>query len=123
MEFIVLVEDDPDNAELLLDYFDGDFKITHYESAVVAWEAVLKGKMEKPNLFLLDISMPMMDGIELLKKLKSRNEFKNTPMVALTAHAMKEDAERFLSEGFDAYFEKPILDFEELRELMEKHSI
>jgi CheY-like chemotaxis protein len=59
---------------------------------------------------LLDISLPEMDGTEVLERLRADPRFKNLPVIALTAHAMAGDREKFLALGFDDYVTKPILD-------------
>jgi len=115
---VYIVEDDEDNADLLIDYYEGDFDFTVFNDSVQAWGDLRSGKVEKPDLFLLDISMPVMDGIELIGKLKSSGEFRGIPAIALTAHAMSTDRDRFIEAGFDEYFSKPITDFEALREKM-----
>ena len=61
-----------------------------------------------PGLFLIDLSLPGENGISILRRLRSEQRFKSTPMVALTAHAMAGDAERGRAAGFDDYVTKPI---------------
>jgi two-component system alkaline phosphatase synthesis response regulator PhoP len=61
-----------------------------------------------PHLFLIDLSLPGENGISILRRLRSEERFKGTPMVALTAHAMAGDAERGRAAGFDDYVTKPI---------------
>lgn len=61
----------------------------------------------KPQFLLLDLSMPHMDGWEVLKRLRANSTFDYLPVIALTAHAMAGDAERALSAGFDGYITKP----------------
>jgi CheY-like chemotaxis protein len=68
------------------------------------------------DLVLMDIQMPIMDGEEATKRIKSKNcKFNNVPIVALTAHAMKEEQERFLSLGMDACLFKPFKELELIR--------
>ena len=62
----------------------------------------------EPCLFLIDLSLPGEDGLSILRRLRSQEQFRVTPMVALTAHAMTGDAERGLAAGFTDYFTKPI---------------
>jgi two-component system cell cycle response regulator DivK len=62
----------------------------------------------KPAVILLDIQLPNMDGITLAKMLKSRDDTKDIPIIAVTAYAMKGDKERMLGAGCDAYMSKPI---------------
>ena len=61
-----------------------------------------------PSLFLIDLSLPGENGTSILRRLRSDQRYKATPMVALTAHAMAGDAERGLAAGFDDYVTKPI---------------
>lgn len=102
---ILLVEDNEDNrivyATILrhhgyrvLEAFDGA-------------EALAKVEVERPDLVLLDISLPHIDGWEVSRRLRSTEPTKNIPIVALTAHAMPGDRERARLEGFDGYLAKP----------------
>ena len=65
-------------------------------------------RVEMPELILLDMQMPVMDGLETLKRLKADPATRSIPVVALTSFAMKGDRERFLEEGFSDYISKPI---------------
>jgi CheY-like chemotaxis protein len=65
---------------------------------------------ERPDLVLLDISLPDMDGTEVLAQLRADPLLRDLPVIALTAHAMAGDRTRFLAAGFDDYITKPILD-------------
>lgn len=62
----------------------------------------------QPRLFLIDLSLPGEDGTSILRRLRSDARFTDTPMIALTAHAMAGDAERGRAAGFDDYITKPI---------------
>lgn len=62
----------------------------------------------EPGLFLIDLSLPGEDGTSILRRLRSTERFKDTPMIALTAHAMAGDAERGRAAGFDDYITKPV---------------
>lgn len=61
-----------------------------------------------PDLILMDIQMPVMDGITALHALKSHEQTRNIPVIALTSYSMKGDRERFINEGFADYISKPI---------------
>ncbi|WP_462318929.1 PAS domain-containing hybrid sensor histidine kinase/response regulator [Marinilabilia sp.] len=75
--------------------------------AVNGKEAVLKAQQEPiPDLIIMDIKMPVMDGVKALRKIKEYGI--ETPVIALTAYAMKEDQKKYLDLGFDAYISKPI---------------
>jgi two-component system cell cycle response regulator DivK len=70
----------------------------------------------RPDLVILDISLAGdIDGVETLKRLRADDAFQKTPVVALTAHAMKNDREAILAAGFDRYMTKPIVDFNEFK--------
>lgn len=69
---------------------------------------VALARQEGPDLILMDIQMPIMDGVAALHCLRDDNATQNIPVVALTSYAMKGDREKFLGEGFDDYMGKPI---------------
>ena len=73
----------------------------------------------KPDWVFLDISLPGIDGIEVLRRIRSDDDLRQIPVFALTAHAMIGDRERFLALGFDDYVGKPILDFRTLTNVIE----
>ncbi len=108
MTQILLVEDNPDNADLVCALLGDDHDITVVTSGkqALAWLGNNTGPL--PNLLLLDISLPEMDGTELLRRLRSDTRFAVIPAIALTAHAMKDDRNRLLAVGFDEYISKPI---------------
>ena len=69
-------------------------------------EALARMRQRRPCVILLDLQMPIMDGYEALRVLRAQNY--NKPIVALTAHAMKEERQRCLEIGFDAHIGKPV---------------
>ncbi len=73
-----------------------------------------------PPLVLLDITLPGIDGIEVVKRVKADNTLRHIPVIAVTASAMRGDRERFLEAGCDDYLSKPI-QVTELAEMVEKH--
>ncbi|TFG36247.1 MAG: response regulator [Nitrospirales bacterium] len=103
---LLIVEDNQDNRELAIKVL----KNKGYEiiEAVDGEEAIEKAISEKPDLILLDISLPKLDGYEVAKRLKSMEEFQEIPIVAFTAHAMKGDREKVIAGGFEGYISKPI---------------
>ena len=76
-------------------------------SATQASEGIEIAKSEMPDLILMDLRLPDMDGITAFKKLQSINEVKNIPVIALTANAMEGEAEKALGLGFEDYITKP----------------
>lgn len=71
-------------------------------------EGIKKAKEELPDLILMDIQMPVMDGVSAVNVLSADEATKNIPVIALTSYAMKGDRERFLQHGFTDYISKPI---------------
>ncbi len=104
---IAVVEDNPDNRLLVRALLEDHYVLTEFETGM---EAVTGLAQAEPDLVLLDISLPEMDGPEVLRWIRGQDSLKTIPVVALTAHAMAGDRERFLAEGFDAYLMKPIVD-------------
>jgi len=104
---IAVVEDNPDNRLLVHALLEDFYDLTEYETGA----SVLEGLVEDdPDLVLLDISLPEMDGTEVLRWIRDQEELKDVPVVALTAHAMAGDREKYLAEGFNDYVTKPIVD-------------
>jgi two-component system cell cycle response regulator DivK len=103
---ILVVDDNEDGRELVVKIL----KNRGYQmiEAVDGEEALEKASAECPDLILLDISIPKLDGYEVTRRLKSQVKFKDTPIIALTAHAMKGDREKALEAGCDGYISKPI---------------
>ncbi len=104
---IAVVEDNPDNRMLVEALLSDRFEISEFETGQ---EAVDGLEADGPDLILLDISLPEMDGTEVLAWIRTNEALKGKPVIALTAHAMAGDREKFLSAGFDDYVTKPIVD-------------
>ncbi len=107
MTRIALVEDNPDNRLLVHAILEDLFEIDEYAGGA---EALVGIRTHPPALVLLDISLPVMDGTEVLRHLRADADIASLPVIALTAHAMAGDRERYLDMGFDAYVTKPIVD-------------
>lgn len=107
MRRIAVVEDNPDNRLLAVALLEGTYTCDEYETG---FDALVGMASSKPDLVLLDISLPGIDGVETLKRLRADARLSRLPVIALTAHAMAGDRERFLAAGFDDYLTKPILD-------------
>jgi len=103
---VLIVDDNQDSRELVVKIL----KARGYQmiEAVDGEEALEKAIAEKPDLILMDRSLPKIDGYEVTRRLKGREEFKGIPIVALTAHAMTGDREKALEAGCDGYISKPI---------------
>jgi CheY-like chemotaxis protein len=114
---IAVVEDNPDNRLLVNAILEDLYEVSEYGSGIEALEGIPE---DPPDLVLLDISLPQIDGTEVLRRLRERREFVDTPMIALTAHAMAGDREKFLAAGFDGYVTKPIVDESVLLETIER---
>jgi two-component system cell cycle response regulator DivK len=106
MKKVLVVEDDQDNREMVIKVL----KHNGYRTveAVDGEEAVERAKAEKPDLILLDLYIPKMDGYQVIKRLKGDQDLLHIPIIALTAHAMKGHKEEALAAGFDGYIAKPI---------------
>ncbi|MFN8384137.1 MAG: GAF domain-containing protein [Anaerolineales bacterium] len=111
---ILLVEDNPSNIEALGDYLQ--FKGYTVVVASNGVEALIKAEEINPTLILMDIQMPVMDGLEAMRRLRTDPRFTSTPIIALTALAMTGDRERCFEAGATDYLSKPV----SLKELYEK---
>ncbi len=107
MNTIALIEDNADNRLLVQAILEGLYEIVEYETGP---EALAGLRSNRPDLVLLDISLPGMDGTEVLRRIREDINLARVPVIALTAHAMSGDRERFLEQGFDDYLTKPIVD-------------
>jgi two-component system cell cycle response regulator DivK len=103
---ILVIEDNEQNLELvefLLD--EAGATVLAAADADEAREALAQ---EQPDLILMDMQLPGTDGLSLVSEIRRRPEIRQIPIVALTAHAMRGDRERFLAGGCDGYLAKPI---------------
>lgn len=117
MAKILLVEDNEINRDMMLRRLQrrGFTVIT----AVDGQQAVDLTRSEKPDLVLMDMSLPVLDGWGATRQIKSDDAVKQIPIIGLTAHAMVGDREQALKAGCDDYATKPV-DFEKLIELMNR---
>lgn len=106
MKRILVAEDNLVNRELLREILAA----AHYEvvEADDGEEALAKMEEATPDLVLLDINMPVLDGFGALRRLRENPRFCRLPVLAVTAYAMKEDREKIIAAGFDSYLSKPI---------------
>lgn len=117
MKTVAVVEDNADNRLLLQAILDGLYDVVEYENGVDALAGLAAAL---PDLVLLDISLPGMDGNEILARIRADEGLRRLPVIALTAHAMAGDREKYLAAGFDDYITKPIVDETLLLAAMEK---
>ena len=106
MPMILLVEDNELNRDMLTRRLQRKgFAVV---AAVDGEEAVAKALSEMPNLILMDMNIPLIDGWQATKRLKAMPETASIPVIALTAHAMTGDREKALEAGCDEYETKPV---------------
>ena len=117
MKKILVVEDVDFNRDLLVQLLEDDYEVIE---AVNGQEGVELAERERPDLILMDLSLPVMDGWEATRQLKANDNFRSIPVIALTAHAMKGDEEKALAAGCDDYLVKP-LDEDELIAKIQKY--
>jgi CheY-like chemotaxis protein len=104
---IAVVDDNSDNRLIIRTILEDQYAIEEFSSGLEAIEAF---KKNRPDVVILDISLPEMDGTEILRRIRADSKLRDLPVVALTAHAMVGDREKYLAVGFNDYVAKPILD-------------
>jgi two-component system cell cycle response regulator DivK len=103
---VLLVEDNPRNLKLARDVLEyAGFAVV---VAATGEEGVEQARTTLPDVILMDLQLPGIDGFAALELLRATEATAHIPVVALTAFAMRSDRERFLAAGFDGYLEKPI---------------
>ncbi|MEL6248716.1 MAG: response regulator [Cyanobacteria bacterium J06554_6] len=103
---VLLVEDNEMNRDMLARRLR---KIGYeVEIAVNGQEGVIKATQDRPDIVLMDMSLPVMDGWEATRNLKANPDTQQIPVIALTAHAMASDREKAMAAGCDEYDTKPI---------------
>jgi CheY-like chemotaxis protein len=100
------MEDTKEVVMMLRDYLE----LSGYQvfTAQDGLDGLVQARHVKPDLILMDVQMPRMDGFETTRKLRSDSDFQYTPIIALTALAMPHDRERCLEAGMDEYISKPV---------------
>jgi CheY-like chemotaxis protein len=106
MTRILIVEDNEMNRDMLSRRLER--KGYSISMAVDGGAGVEKAVAEKPDLILMDMSLPVMDGWEATRRVKAHPETKHIPVIALTAHAMAGDRDKTIEAGCDDYDTKPI---------------
>lgn len=104
---ILIVEDDRINAFIVQKFLSGHYNSLHVVSGDDALNILEK---EKCSLVLMDINLGdgQMDGIEVMKRIRQKPDFRELPIIATTAYAMSGDRDLFIEAGFDDYLPKPI---------------
>jgi two-component system, cell cycle response regulator DivK len=117
-ERVLIVEDNDKNMKLFRDVLSARGYSTL--EATTGEQAVELAVEHAPNLVLLDIRLPGIDGVETLGRLRADERTSSIPVLAVTAQAMRGDRERFLAAGFDGYVPKPV-DIGELVDTVGEH--
>lgn len=106
MKRVLVVEDNPNNMKLI----NLVLKKHGYETigAVTGEEGVEKAGTEKPDMILMDIMLPDIDGLETTRRIRKIETMQRIPIIAITSYAMAGDREKILDAGCNGYFEKPI---------------
>lgn len=118
MKRILVVEDHELNMDLLVQLLEDEYEVL---TATDGAAGVEMAERERPDLILMDLSLPIIDGWEATRRIKANDRLKHIPIIALTAHAMLGDAEKALACGCDGYMTKPLdedLLFEKLDQLL-----
>jgi len=106
MKKILIAEDRPSSRELIRTVLEGcGYQVCE---AADGREAVDVAKRENPDLMIVDLQMPALDGLGVLAELRRESRFADVPIVALTASAMQGDREKALEAGFTEYITKPV---------------
>ena len=113
---ILVVEDQEDNRQIMRDLLTAnDYEMTEAENGEEALAAVAK---DRPDLILMDIQLPVMDGCEATRRIKADPATNRIPVIALTANAMSGDREKAIAAGCDDFDTKPV----DMPRLLEKIS-
>lgn len=113
---ILVVDDVEFNRDLLVQLLGDDYEVIE---AADGEEGIRRATQERPDLILMDLGLPVLDGWEATKKIKAHNELKHIPVIAITSHAMIGDERRAQAAGCDDYMAKPI-DEDELKRKINK---
>jgi len=102
---VLVVEDNPDNMKTINAMLSTEYTVVE---ATDGLEGVKMAKKYVPNLILMDIALPKMNGFEAFKKIKEISKLQHIPIIAVTASAMVKDRKKIIAHGFNAYISKPI---------------
>lgn len=117
MKKILIVEDVELNTELLVQLLEDDYELL---TAVDGREGVAKAEEFHPDLILMDMSLPVMDGYTATRQIRANPDLANIIIIGLSAHAMSGDREKALASGCDDYLTKPLND-DLLFDMLEKY--
>lgn len=118
MKKLLVVEDTQDNFDLIADALGDDYEVFRAETGP---EGIARATALLPDLIMLDMSLPGLDGWEVAKHLRENPETAGIPVIALTAHAMKGDRERCIEAGCTDYVAKPV-NIRELAAMAERYA-
>ena len=105
MKHILVVEDQEDNRQILRDLLtNAGYEMT---DAVNGEEALAEVAKQRPDLILMDIQLPIMDGYEATRRIRINPDLKSVPIIAVTSYALAGDESKALAAGCDAYVSKP----------------
>ena len=105
MKTILIVDDMAMNRDLLEQLLEDDYRVV---SAANGEESIAMARRERPDLILMDLSLPLLDGWDASRLLKADPELAEIPIIALTAHVMRGDEEKARAAGCDGFLGKPI---------------
>ena len=105
MKRILVVEDVEFNRDLIVQLLEDEYEILTAANGAEGIELALR---ERPDLILMDLSLPVMDGWEATRRIKAHEALRAIPIIALSAHAMKGDEDRARQSGCDDYLSKPL---------------
>jgi CheY-like chemotaxis protein len=117
MPKILIVDDVELNVDLLMQLLEDDYELS---VAIDGEQALAKTAEEKPDLILMDMSMPKVDGYEAARRLKNNPATNHTPIIGLSSYAMAGDAQKALEAGCNDYLTKPI-DEDKLFQMLYKY--
>src|SRR5262245_41504204 len=117
MHKVAVVDDNSDNRLIIRTILEDQYEIIEYSGGLEALEGF---RSSPPDGVILDISLPEMDGTEILRRLRSDPQWQHIAVIALTAHAMIGHRGEYLRAGFNDYVAKPILDMNVLFATIER---
>jgi two-component system cell cycle response regulator DivK len=120
---VLVVDDEPDSIDVVK--YILEFHNAQVRTADSGADCLEMLRQEVPSFVLLDVQMPRMSGWDVLKTIREESNWRNLPVIAVTAHVMEGDRERILQAGFDGYIPKPVSPFtlvDELKAILQTKS-